>query len=137
VVGSFSSTPAESIWDSSNSKSSPMMLSMASAAVVGGLHHLGQLVVFGNDPVHAHLGGELDFFGGLLVGWVGGGDDQPVVALAQHDHAVGLADLGVQQVAGSRCVSMASRSSSGAPNADDIVCANRMPTPRRSRSTRR
>ena len=65
-----------------------------------GFHHLGELVVFGNDPVHAHLGGELDFFRRLLVRRVGGGDDQAVVALAQHHHAVGLADLGVQQVLG-------------------------------------
>ena len=64
-----------------------------------GLHHGAELVVFGNDPVHAHLGAELDFFGGFLVGGVGRGHDQAVVALAQHHDAVGGADFGVEQFA--------------------------------------
>jgi hypothetical protein len=46
------------------------------------------------------LGGELDFLSGLLVRGVCGGDDQTVAALAEHQHAIGLADLGVQQILG-------------------------------------
>ncbi len=62
-------------------------------------HHPDQLVVFGNHPVDAHLGRELDLLGRFVVARVGGGDDQPVVALGQRQHAVGLAQLGVEQVA--------------------------------------
>jgi hypothetical protein len=66
----------------------------------GGLDHSRELVVFGNDPVHAHLRGELDLFGGLLVRRIGRGNDQAVVALAEHDDAVRMAQLGIEQVLG-------------------------------------
>jgi len=56
-----------------------------------------ELVELGNHPVHAHLGGELDLFSGLLVGRIGRGDDQSVVALAEHDDAEVGAGLGVEQ----------------------------------------
>jgi hypothetical protein len=61
---------------------------------------LENLVVFGDDPVHAQLGGELDLLDRLLVGRVGRCHGQPVVALAQHDDPIGLADLGIQQALG-------------------------------------
>ena len=65
-----------------------------------GVHHLGQLVVLGNDPVDPHLASELDFFCGLLVRGVGGGDDQAVVALAQHNHPQCLTKFRIQQIPG-------------------------------------
>ena len=64
------------------------------------LDHARQLVVLGDDPVDAHLGRELDLLGRLLVGRVGRRDDQAVVALAQHDDAIGLAELLVEQILG-------------------------------------
>ncbi len=65
----------------------------------GRIHQPHQLVVLGDDPLHAHLGGELDLLRRLLVGGVRRRDDEPVVALAQHDDPVRLADLRVQHVA--------------------------------------
>jgi hypothetical protein len=100
-----------------------MMLSMASGGGGVRLHHLGELVVFGDDPVHAHLGGELDLFGRLLVRRVGRGDDQAVVALGQHDHPVAPGRSWRRAGLGQALRSMASRSSSGAPKADDMVWA--------------
>jgi len=47
-----------------------------------GFHQLGQLVILGDDPVHAHLGGKLDLFRGLLVRWIARRNKQPIVALA-------------------------------------------------------
>ena len=63
----------------------------------GGGDQFGQFVVLGNDPVNAHLGGELDLFRGLLIRRIGGRHQQAVVALVQDDDAKVLADLGVQQ----------------------------------------
>ena len=64
------------------------------------LHQLGKLVVFSNHPVHAHLGGEFDFFGSFLIGRVCRRNNQPIVALAQHHNAIGLANFVVQQTFG-------------------------------------
>gem|GEM_PF-5647415 len=64
----------------------------------GSFDHSRQLVVFGDDPVDAHLGRELDFFCRLLVGRIGCGNDQPVVALAEDDDAVRMAQLLVDQI---------------------------------------
>jgi len=64
----------------------------------GGLDHSRQLVVFGDDPVDAHLGGELDLFRRLLVGRIGCCNDQTVVALAEDDDAVRMAQLLVNQI---------------------------------------
>lgn len=70
----------------------------------GGFDHARQLVVFRNDPVDAHLRRELDLLRRLLVRRVGRGNDQPVVALAENDDAVGVAKLRVEQVLGQALV---------------------------------
>ena len=62
-----------------------------------GLDQLEQLVVFGDHPVDAELGCELDLLHRLLIGRIGRGDCKPVIALAEYHHAIGLADLAVQQ----------------------------------------
>jgi len=59
-----------------------------------------QLVVFSQHPVNAQLGGKLDFFDRLAVRRIGGGDDQPVVALTQNEDPVIDANPGVQQSLG-------------------------------------
>ncbi len=64
------------------------------------IHQLEQFVVLGNHPIQAKLGRELDLFHRFLVGRVGCRYGQAIVALAQHHHAVGLADLVVQQAFG-------------------------------------
>ena len=60
-------------------------------------HQAGKLVVFGDDPIHTHLRGKLDFFSRLLIGRIGCGDDQTIVAFAQHHNSVSLANLVVKQ----------------------------------------
>ncbi|KDA51800.1 hypothetical protein L963_1607 [Leuconostoc mesenteroides subsp. cremoris T26] len=64
----------------------------------GRFDHARELVVLGNDPVHAHLRRKLDLFGGLLIGRVSCCDNETVVALAEDDHPVGRAQLGVEKV---------------------------------------
>mgnify|MGYP006199462173 CR=1 FL=1 len=59
-----------------------------------------ELVVFGNDPVHSHLGGELDFFCSFLISGVCGRNNQSVISLAENHHFVGLADFCVKQIFG-------------------------------------
>ncbi|MNT64586.1 hypothetical protein D3C72_2024990 [compost metagenome] len=70
----------------------------------GGFDHARELVVLRNDPVHAHLRRELDFLRGLLVRRVGRCDDQAVVALAENDDAVRMAELRIEQVLGQALV---------------------------------
>ena len=62
--------------------------------------HARQLVVLGDHPVHAHLRSKLDLLDRLLVRRICRCDDQPIVALAQNDDAVGLAQLLIEQVLG-------------------------------------
>lgn len=68
------------------------------------LRHLfdeaAQLVVLRDDPVHAHLGGELDLLRGFVIGWVRCCNDETISALVQHGHTIGLADLRIQKIAG-------------------------------------
>ncbi|MDT4850353.1 hypothetical protein FQZ97_845020 [compost metagenome] len=75
-----------------------------SRARCSGFNHARELVVLGDDPVHAHLRRELDFFRGLLVRRVGRRDDQAVVALAENDDAVRMAELWIEQVLGQALV---------------------------------
>ena len=65
-----------------------------------GVDQFENLVVFGNDPVDTELGRELDFFDRFLIRRISRGYGQTVVALAQHDHPVGLANLRIQQTLG-------------------------------------
>ena len=66
----------------------------------GSLDKTGKFVIFGDHPVHSHLGGKLDFFSCFLVGRVCSSHHQAVIALAQHHDAVGGANLGVKQTLG-------------------------------------
>ena len=66
----------------------------------GSVDHPGELVVFSNHPVHAQLGRKLYFFCRLMIRRISGCHHQPVIALAQHNNAIGLANLGVQQALG-------------------------------------
>ena len=59
--------------------------------------HTGEFVELGDDPLHTHLGGELDFFGCCLVCGIGGRDDKPVPAFAQDEDAEIKAGLRIQQ----------------------------------------
>src|SRR6218665_579257 len=59
---------------------------------------MAEFVIFRDDPVHAHLGGKLDFFSRFLVGRVCRCDDQAITAFAQYDDAAGLAYLVIQQI---------------------------------------
>ena len=69
-------------------------------AFVCALNESDQFVVLGNDPVNAHLRGKFDFFRGFLVGGGRRGHDQAVAALAQRQHMVAGAQLGVEQILG-------------------------------------
>src|SRR6218665_2075179 len=79
VAAAAVSSVAVSTAISSNSKSPPLTsVSIAS---------LADFVIFRDDPVHAHLGGKLDFFSRFLVGRVCRCDDQAITAFAQYDDA--------------------------------------------------
>jgi hypothetical protein len=60
------------------------------------LHHSRELVVFGDDPVHAHLRGKFDLLCGLWVRRVRRCNRNSVVALGQYRDTEGLADLHIQ-----------------------------------------
>lgn len=62
------------------------------------LDQMGKLVIFGNDPFHTHLGGELDFFSGFVICGIGCCDDEPVASLAQRQDAVFDDQLAVDQI---------------------------------------
>src|SRR6218665_1682072 len=59
---------------------------------------MAEFVIFRDDPVHAPLGGKLDFFSRFLVGRVCRCDDQALTAFAQYDEPTGLAYLVIQQM---------------------------------------
>ena len=59
---------------------------------------MGKLVIFGNDPLHPHLGGELDFFCSFVICGIGCCDDEPVASLAQRQDAVFDDQLAVDQI---------------------------------------
>jgi hypothetical protein len=66
-----------------------MMSSIASVAVVVfASTSLEQFVVFGDDPVHTHLGRKLYFFGGGLIRRVGRCNNQTVAPFAKHHYPI-------------------------------------------------
>ena len=84
----------------SNSKSPPAsVLHRLVGAGALGFQHAHQLVVLDDHPLGRQLGGELDALDGFLVGGVGGADEQPVAALAQHHQLVLHGELRVDDVA--------------------------------------
>ena len=77
------------------------------------IHQLQDLVVLCNHPVNAQLGRKLDLVNRLLVRRIRSGDGQAVIALAQYDDAIGLADLAVEkpfrEAVGVNCVKVNQR----------------------------